>query len=159
MRFPRGGVGLVIGASFFVFAVYYVALTGGESLANRNFITPFWAMWADNIIFLVVGVVLIARMGTERVTSRGGGMGERMDGVRMWFARAGTSSRRAARARRHEHMIRRLVRPLDRYVFGEFWKIFIVTATRVSGSPRSSSTSRRSSSSISTGRSRCATSR
>lgn len=25
-------------------------------------------------------------------------------------------------------MIRRLVRPLDRYVFGEFWKIFIITA-------------------------------
>ena len=25
-------------------------------------------------------------------------------------------------------MIRRLVRPLDRYVFSEFWKIFVVTA-------------------------------
>ena len=25
-------------------------------------------------------------------------------------------------------MMRRLFRPLDRYVFGEFWKIFIVTA-------------------------------
>jgi len=25
-------------------------------------------------------------------------------------------------------MIRRLVRPLDRYVFSEFWKIFSVTA-------------------------------
>jgi lipopolysaccharide export system permease protein len=87
VRFPRGGVGLVIGASFFVFAVYYVALTSGESLANRNFITPFWAMWADNIIFLIVAVPLIARMGTERVTSRGGGLAEKIDGVRLWFAR------------------------------------------------------------------------
>jgi lipopolysaccharide export system permease protein len=87
VRFPRGGVGLVIGASFFVFAVYYIALTGGESLANRNLISPFWAMWADNLIFLAVAVWLIARMGTERVTSRGGGFAEKIDGVRFWFAR------------------------------------------------------------------------
>ncbi len=89
VRFPRGGVGLVIGASFFVFAVYYIALTSGESLANRNIISPFWAMWADNIIFLAVGIPLIARMGTERVTSRGGGLSEKMDGARLWFARQG----------------------------------------------------------------------
>jgi len=87
VRFPRGGVGLVIGASFFVFAVYYIALTSGESLANRNIISPFWAMWADNIIFLGVGIPLIIRMGTERVTSRGGGLSEKIDGVRLWFAR------------------------------------------------------------------------
>jgi lipopolysaccharide export system permease protein len=89
VRFPRGGVGLVIGASFFVFAVYYIALTSGESLANRNIISPFWAMWADNILFLAIGIPLIARMGTERVTSRGGGMSEKIDGVRLWFSRQG----------------------------------------------------------------------
>jgi lipopolysaccharide export system permease protein len=87
VRFPRGGVGLVIGASFFVFAVYYIALTSGESLANKNIISPFWAMWADNIIFLAVGIPLIIRMGTERVTSRGGGFSEKIDSVRLWFAR------------------------------------------------------------------------
>jgi len=99
VRFPRGGVGLVIGASFFVFAVYYVALTSGESLANRNFITPFWAMWADNILFLVIAIFLIARMGTERVTSRGGGVSERIDGVRLWFARQGQRIGLGARAK------------------------------------------------------------
>jgi lipopolysaccharide export system permease protein len=93
VRFPRGGVGLVIGVSFFVFAVYYVALTSGESLANRNFVTPFWAMWADNIIFLIVAIPLIMRMGTERVTGRGGGFAEKMDGVRLWFARVSASRR------------------------------------------------------------------
>jgi lipopolysaccharide export system permease protein len=93
VRFPRGGVGLVIGASFFVFAVYYIALTSGESLANRNFVTPFWAMWADNIIFLIVAIPLIMRMGTERVTGRGGGFAEKMDGVRLWFARMGSTHR------------------------------------------------------------------
>ena len=49
LRFPRGGVGLVIGVSFSIFALYYVMLIGGESLANNLVITPFWAMWAANV--------------------------------------------------------------------------------------------------------------
>src|SRR6185312_9191645 len=45
LRFPRGGVGLVISVSFVVFAAYYVGLIGGESLADKGLIPPFWAMW------------------------------------------------------------------------------------------------------------------
>lgn len=96
LRFPRGGVGLVIGVSFAVFAIYYVGLIGGESLANNNIITPFWAMWADNVIFVIVGLILLSRMGHEGVTSRGGSMGEFMDATRMWFAR---QTRRAGTGR------------------------------------------------------------
>jgi len=84
LRFPRGGVGLVIGASFFIFAVYYVGLIGGESLANKNYVSPFWAMWTGNFIFFVAGVLLIMRMGNEGVTNRGGAWGERVDAVRQW---------------------------------------------------------------------------
>ena len=87
LRFPRGGVGLVIGVSFVVFAVYYIGLIGGESLANHNIISPFWAMWADNILFFVVGLLLVARMGHEGVTARGGNFHEMFDAVRGWFAR------------------------------------------------------------------------
>ena len=88
LRFPRGGVGLVIGASFFIFAVYYVGLIGGESLANKNYVSPFWAMWTGNFIFFVAGVLLIMRMGNEGVTNRGGAWGERVDAVRQWFQRS-----------------------------------------------------------------------
>jgi lipopolysaccharide export system permease protein len=101
LRFPRGGVGLVIGASFFVFAVYYVGLIGGESLANKNIISPFWAMWLANIIFLMAGLILIIRMGNEGVTSRGGSIGERIDAVREWFSRRGRSPGFGPRAGRH----------------------------------------------------------
>jgi lipopolysaccharide export system permease protein len=89
LRFPRGGVGLVIGVSFVVFGIYYVGLIGGEALANKNIISPFWAMWADNIIFLLTGALLITRMGSEGVTSRGGNLGEMLYGARAWFARHG----------------------------------------------------------------------
>lgn len=89
LRFPRGGVGVVIGVSFLVFAVYYVGLIGGESLANNNLMSPFWAMWLDNVVFAVVGLLLMSRMGRESITNRGGDMGEAMDATRAWFAKQG----------------------------------------------------------------------
>ena len=87
LRFPRGGVGVVIGVSFFVFAVYYVGLIGGEALADNNLMPPFWAMWLDNVVFLLVGLAFISRMGREGVTGRGGNFGEMLDATRAWLAR------------------------------------------------------------------------
>jgi lipopolysaccharide export system permease protein len=59
VRFPRGGIGMVIGVSLSVFCVYYVFLIGGEDIADRGFMSPFWAMWAPNAIFTVVGCGLL----------------------------------------------------------------------------------------------------
>jgi lipopolysaccharide export system permease protein len=87
LRFPRGGVGLVMGVGLFVFAIYYIALNAGEALANAAIISPFWAMWAANIIFLIVGLAFISRMGNEGVTGRGGNFGEIGDRIRRWFSR------------------------------------------------------------------------
>jgi hypothetical protein len=33
-------------------------------------------MWADNVIFVIVGALLISRMGHEGVTGRSGNFGE-----------------------------------------------------------------------------------
>jgi lipopolysaccharide export system permease protein len=90
LRFPRGGVGLVIGVSFLVFAIYYIGLIGGESLANKNIISPILAMWAGNIVFSIIGLLLITKMGNERVTSRGGQLGELIDSIRYRFSRKPT---------------------------------------------------------------------
>lgn len=89
LRFPRGGVGLVLGVSFLIFALYYVGLIGGESLADRGYLSPFWAMWGANVIFLVLGVIGVARMGNEATTSRGGDLRELLQTVTAWFARGG----------------------------------------------------------------------
>jgi len=85
LRFPRGGVGLVLIASFLIFSVYYIGLTSGEALANHNIISPFWAMWAGNIIFALIGIALISRMGHETATARGGNLAEMFDSIRFWL--------------------------------------------------------------------------
>ena len=89
LRFPRGGVGLVIGVSLGVFAIYYVGLIAGESLADRNFLTPFWAMWAANVILTGVGLLLLVQMGKEGATSRGGDLSEFTDGLKTRLGKIG----------------------------------------------------------------------
>lgn len=89
LRFPRGGVGLVIGVSLSIFALYYVGLIGGEALADRSIITPFWGMWGANVILAAVGILMTARMGREGETARGGDFGDMVESIRIWFARAG----------------------------------------------------------------------
>ncbi len=69
LRFPGGGVGLVAGASMVIFGLYYVGLIGGETLANRLIVPPFWAMWAPNVITAALGawgLWAIRRQGTAR---------------------------------------------------------------------------------------------
>ena len=83
LRFPRGGVGLVIGVSFGIFALYYIGLIGGESLSNKGYVSPFVAMWAANIIFFIVGLVLYARMGHEASNARGGDLHEWLQLMRL----------------------------------------------------------------------------
>ena len=70
VRFRRGGVGLVIGVSLAVFCVYYVFLIGGEDLADRSIISPFWAMWAPNVIFAVLGASILYYVGWGSLRTR-----------------------------------------------------------------------------------------
>jgi len=84
LRFPRGGVGLVLLVSLVVFALYYVGLIGGESLANKGLVPPFWAMWGTNVVLTIVGVILLFRMGREDSSGRGGNWGDRIDALRDW---------------------------------------------------------------------------
>lgn len=77
-RFPRGGVGLTIGVSLVVFGVYYCGLIVGEEFARRGYLPAFIAMWGTNLMLLIIGVVLTARLGTEGTTHRGSEMSDRI---------------------------------------------------------------------------------
>jgi len=76
IRFPRGGVGMVIVTSVVIFAVYWAGLIGGENLANKGLVKPFWAMWTVDLVFLVFGLVLAARMSRTAGSNRGGALSE-----------------------------------------------------------------------------------
>ncbi len=89
LRFPRGGVGLVIGVSLGVFGLYYVGLIAGETMADKGYLPPWAAMWAANIVFTAAGLVLLARVGKEGGTARGGDLGELWESLRGRFARVG----------------------------------------------------------------------
>ncbi|HYD51829.1 MAG TPA: LptF/LptG family permease [Gemmatimonadaceae bacterium] len=82
LRFPRGGVGMVIGVSLAIFAISYVGLIGGEALADKALLEPAIAMWAANIILFLIGLALTLRMGRENTSGRGGGLREWFGGLR-----------------------------------------------------------------------------
>jgi lipopolysaccharide export system permease protein len=84
LRFPRGGVGLTIGVSLFVFALYYVCLIAGESLGKRGLMPAVLSMWMANVIFAMIALLLLAKMGKEGSTARGGDMREMFDSIRGW---------------------------------------------------------------------------
>ncbi len=66
LRFPRGGMGLVLGGGMFVYAVFYVGLTAGETLADRGYASPALAMWSPNIVLgalALIGLLLVHRGG------------------------------------------------------------------------------------------------
>ncbi|WP_419165323.1 LptF/LptG family permease [Candidatus Palauibacter sp.] len=66
VRFPRGGVALVVGVSLVCFGAYYVFLIVGEDLSDRLWVSPLWAMWAPNILFGLFGMAALWR--STRVT-------------------------------------------------------------------------------------------
>jgi hypothetical protein len=76
LRFPRGGVGMVISLSLGIFFLYWMGLIGGERLADRGRIDPLLAMWAPNIILLIPALLLISGMAKQMSSNRGGTLDE-----------------------------------------------------------------------------------
>ena len=66
LRFPRGGIGLVFGASLVVFTAYYASIVTGEALADRQVMSPLVAMWMANALFLAVAMLLMWRPSRPR---------------------------------------------------------------------------------------------
>jgi lipopolysaccharide export system permease protein len=81
LRFPRGGIGLVIGGGLLVFCIHYVGLTAGESLADRGHVAPWLAMWSPNIVLTVLGVLGLLWVSRESGSTRGGDFREMIEGL------------------------------------------------------------------------------
>jgi lipopolysaccharide export system permease protein len=58
-KVKRGGFGIAAGFSLFFFLLYWASLIGGEKLADRDLMSPFWGMWLVNIILGIFGLYLM----------------------------------------------------------------------------------------------------
>lgn len=76
LRLSRGGVGMVIAMSLVIFAIYYVGLIGGETLADEGYVPPAIAAWLMNGIFGILGIAGLMMVGQEQSSGRGTGWGE-----------------------------------------------------------------------------------
>ena len=81
LRFPRGGVGLVIGGAMAVFSVFWVGLTAGEALADKHYMPPWLAMWSPILILTAIGLAGLMLVSREMGSTRGGDWDE----VSQWF--------------------------------------------------------------------------
>jgi lipopolysaccharide export system permease protein len=66
IRMGRSGMNMAIGLSILFFLVYYVCLIGGEKLADRGIVSPIVSMWAPNIFFLALAIVLLRKAAREQ---------------------------------------------------------------------------------------------
>jgi lipopolysaccharide export system permease protein len=100
LRFPRGGVGLTIGVSLFVFALYYVCLIAGESIAKRGLMPAVVSMWMANVLFALIALWMLGKMGKEGTTARGGDMKEMIGAIKGSIrSKIGWKDRRVRRER------------------------------------------------------------
>jgi len=57
----KGGVGIALGFGLGFFVIYWAFLIGGEELADRGFITPWFSMWAANIVMTIFSASMLYR--------------------------------------------------------------------------------------------------
>ncbi|MBU0982272.1 MAG: LptF/LptG family permease [candidate division Zixibacteria bacterium] len=62
----RGGMGVAIAISISLFIVYWAFLIGGEDVADRGIVSPFWAMWTANFLVGGLGLYLNYIVITEK---------------------------------------------------------------------------------------------
>jgi lipopolysaccharide export system permease protein len=84
VRFPRGGVGMVITASVVIFAIFWMSLIGGETLADRGYMSPAMSMWLPNLILLPIGMLMVGRMSRQVATARAGGWDDLLFTLTRW---------------------------------------------------------------------------
>jgi len=66
----KRGWAAAAGLSIGFFLLYWAFLIGGESLADRQKISPFWGMWSPNILVGGFGIFLILRTVHDSATFR-----------------------------------------------------------------------------------------
>jgi lipopolysaccharide export system permease protein len=64
----RGTFGVAASLSLGFFLLYWACLIGGEKLADRGLLQPWFGMWSANIIIGLLGLYLTFKMARESLT-------------------------------------------------------------------------------------------
>lgn len=64
----RGNFGIAAAISLGFYIFYWACLIGGEKLADRGIISPFFSMWMGNIIVFVLSIILLFKVNYENST-------------------------------------------------------------------------------------------
>ncbi len=64
----KGGFGMAAGISLIFFVIYWAFLIGGEKLADRGLLSPFWGVWNANFVLGILGIFLLIKSAKEKVT-------------------------------------------------------------------------------------------
>jgi lipopolysaccharide export system permease protein len=70
----KGGFGMAATLSLGFFVLYWACLIGGEKLADRGILSPFWGMWSANILIGGMGIYLLGRVSRETIVLSFGGL-------------------------------------------------------------------------------------
>ncbi len=61
----KGGLGIPLTVSVFIFVIYWVLTTTGERMARIGTVSPFLGVWFASIILLLLGIFFIYKASTE----------------------------------------------------------------------------------------------
>lgn len=60
----RGGAAYGVGVSLGITIIYMLMFRVGKAIGSSGAVDPLWAAWTPNVVFLVAGLVLMARVRT-----------------------------------------------------------------------------------------------
>ena len=74
LKYPGGGIGLVIGGSLVIFLGFYILLQGGRGAARAGELNPLVAAYVPLLLFTAIGIVSVNSANREMGMTRSGGI-------------------------------------------------------------------------------------
>ena len=125
----RGGKSSGFSLSILIILVYYVLMNNGEHLAAAGALSPIVAMWAPNLVLLVIGIYLLRRANRDAGSrqAEAGFIRRALRALLQTVRRSRGASSTPVVAEEPSSLLNRLditfPNILDRYVLREFLKI------------------------------------
>lgn len=138
MAFPlgvstnRGGRSMGLVLSLLLMFAYYLALFGGTRTTSVSSFSPVLGAWLPNIIFSILGVILLARSDRQHQNRVLASLARGLEQVSDFISALRGQSRSVTRSAYSLTFRFRLFRLLDVYVLRGFWYFFAIVLSVLS---------------------------